>query len=99
MSEGVDGRVAMSVVTVKPHIIFGGEKRPSAGDIDAIHHRAHDACFIANSVKSEVRVEGAAEGLRELRQSPRQPNRVRAYAGRDMPCEVADTQHCTSLSN
>jgi organic hydroperoxide reductase OsmC/OhrA len=33
-----------------------------AGDIDAIHHRVHDACFIANSVKSEVHVEGAAEG-------------------------------------
>jgi organic hydroperoxide reductase OsmC/OhrA len=65
MSEGVDGRVAMTVVTLKPRIVFGGEKRPSARDIDAIHHRAHDACFIANSVKSEVRVEGAAEGLRE----------------------------------
>jgi organic hydroperoxide reductase OsmC/OhrA len=38
--------------------VFGGDKRPSASDIDAIHHRAHDACFIANSVKSEVRVEG-----------------------------------------
>jgi organic hydroperoxide reductase OsmC/OhrA len=65
MSEGVDGRIAMTVVTLKPHIVFRGEKRPRAGDIDAIHHRAHDACFIANSVKSEVRVEGAAEGLRE----------------------------------
>jgi len=64
-TQGVDGRVAMTVVTLKPHIVFGGEKRPSARDIDAIHLRAHDACFIANSVKSEVRVEGSAEGLRE----------------------------------
>ena len=65
MSEGMDVRVAMTVVALKPRIVFGGEKRPSAGDIDAIHHRAHDACFMPNSVKSEVRVEGAAEGLRE----------------------------------
>ena len=65
ISEGADGRVAMTVVTLKPRIVFTGDKRPSATEIDAIHHRSHDACFIANSVKSEVRVEGAAEGLRE----------------------------------
>jgi organic hydroperoxide reductase OsmC/OhrA len=65
VSKGADGRVAMTVVTLKPRIVFTGDKRPSASEVDAIHHRAHDACFIANSVKSEVRVEGAAEGLRE----------------------------------
>jgi len=64
MSEGVDGRFAMTVVTLKPRIVFTGAKRPSATEVDAIHHRSHDACFIANSVKSEVRVEGVAEGLR-----------------------------------
>ena len=65
MSEGVDGRIAMTIVTLKPHVVFAGEKRPGATDIEAIHHKAHDACFIANSVKSEVRVQGRAEGLRE----------------------------------
>ena len=65
VSEGADGRVAMTVVTLKPRIVLTGDKRPSATEIDAIHHRSHDACFIANSVKSEVRVEGVAEGLRE----------------------------------
>jgi organic hydroperoxide reductase OsmC/OhrA len=65
VSEGADGRVAMTVVTLKPRVVFTGAKRPSATEVDAIHHRSHDACFIANSVKSEVRVEGVAEGLRE----------------------------------
>jgi organic hydroperoxide reductase OsmC/OhrA len=65
MSEGVDGRVAMTVVTLKPQIAFAGEKRPGPADVDAIHHKSHEACYIANSVKSEVRVEGRAQGLRE----------------------------------
>jgi len=65
MSERADGRVAMTVVTLKPQIAFAGEKRPSPADVDSIHHKSHEACYIANSVKSEVRVEGRAEGLRE----------------------------------
>ena len=65
MSKGPDGRIAMTIVTLKPHIVFAGEKRPGPADIDAIHHKAHEACYIANSVKSEVRVQGRAEGLRE----------------------------------
>ena len=65
MAKGADGRVAMTVVTLKPYIVFGGERLPSEADVAAIHHKSHDACFIANSVKSEVRVEGRAERLRE----------------------------------
>jgi organic hydroperoxide reductase OsmC/OhrA len=65
VSKGADDRVAMTLVTLKPRIVFTGDERPSATEIDAIHHRSHDACFIANSVKSEVRVEGEAEGLRD----------------------------------
>jgi len=58
---GVDPEEAL----VAPHIHFSGDKRPSAADVEAIHHEAHDACYIANSVKSEIRVEGSAEGLRD----------------------------------
>ena len=65
MSEGADGRIAMTAVTLKPRIVFTGDRRPSAVDVDAIHHSSHDACYIANSMKGEVRVEGSAEGLRE----------------------------------
>jgi organic hydroperoxide reductase OsmC/OhrA len=55
----------MARVTLKPHIVFSGDKLPSHADVDALHHRAHEACYIANSVKSEVRVEGSEEGLAE----------------------------------
>ena len=65
MGKGADGRIAMTRVTLRPHIHLSGDKRPSAADVEAIHHEAHDACYIANSVKSEIRVEGRAEGLRD----------------------------------
>jgi organic hydroperoxide reductase OsmC/OhrA len=52
-----DGKVAMTVVTLRPRIEFSGERRPSHGDTLRLHHESHEACFIANSVKSEVRCE------------------------------------------
>jgi organic hydroperoxide reductase OsmC/OhrA len=54
-----EGRLAMTVVTLRPRVAFSGEKMPSHEDIEALHHKSHEACFIANSVKSEVRVEPA----------------------------------------
>ena len=65
MEPGPGGRAWMARVTLKPHIVFAGDKRPSRIDVDALHHRAHEACYIANSVKSEVRIEGREEGLAE----------------------------------
>ena len=52
-----DGKMWMSRVTLRPPVEFSGEKRPSDSEIADLHHRAHDACFIANSVTSEVIVE------------------------------------------
>jgi organic hydroperoxide reductase OsmC/OhrA len=38
-------------------VAFIGERRPDAAALDALHHAAHERCFIANSVKTEVIVE------------------------------------------
>lgn len=51
------GRMAMTRVTLRPAVQFGGAKPPTADEIAAMHHEAHEKCFIANSVKTEVRVE------------------------------------------
>ncbi len=59
LAKGADGRMAMTVVTLRPSVAFSGEKRPSPADIERLHHDSHEACFIANSVKTEVRVEPA----------------------------------------
>ncbi len=65
MEKRADGRIAMTRVTLKPHIVFSGEKRPTRNDLASLHHKAHDACYIANSVTAEVRIEDAAEGLQD----------------------------------
>ncbi|NUZ06487.1 OsmC family protein [Piscinibacter koreensis] len=57
MGAGADGRQAMTRVTLRPEVTFGGDRMPDAGAIDALHHRAHEACFIANSVKAVVACE------------------------------------------
>jgi organic hydroperoxide reductase OsmC/OhrA len=51
-----DGKMWMSQVTLRPKIEWDGDA-PDDATIADLHHRAHDACFIANSVTSEVTVE------------------------------------------
>ena len=57
MAKNAAGRVAMTVVVLHPEVEFSGERLPSRADIERLHHEAHDECFIANSVKTEVRCE------------------------------------------
>ena len=57
MGKGPDGSMMMTTCTLRPAIRFGGQRRPTPEDLDAMHHEAHAKCFIANSVKTEVRVE------------------------------------------
>lgn len=49
-------RMAITKVTLRPKIVFGGAP-PEQAKLDELHHRAHELCFIANSVKTEVKVE------------------------------------------
>ena len=57
MEKNAQGKLAISVVTLRPNVYFSGDKLPTRLDIDKMHHQAHEECFIANSVKSEVRCE------------------------------------------
>ena len=53
---GVLDKTWMSRVTLRPAVRFSGNS-PSEAEHMALHHRAHEKCFIANSVKTEVIVE------------------------------------------
>jgi organic hydroperoxide reductase OsmC/OhrA len=53
------GRLAITKVTLRPRIKFSGGKTPSAEDVGKMHEQAHHACFIANSVRTDVIVEPA----------------------------------------
>lgn len=60
MEKNAAGRYWISRVTLRPRIVFAGNE-PSAADLERLHHGAHDQCFIANSVTTDVRVEAAGQ--------------------------------------
>ncbi len=57
LAKDATGRLAMTRVTLRPQVRFGGEKMPGPEQLRQLHDQAHHACFIANSVKTEVVVE------------------------------------------
>jgi organic hydroperoxide reductase OsmC/OhrA len=57
MAKNGAGRLAMTQVTLRPAVVFSGKLRPTAAQHQAMHHEAHEQCFIANSVTTDVRCE------------------------------------------
>ena len=57
MGRNSAGKMAMIRVTLRPEVVFIGERPPTDDEIAAMHHEAHDECFIANSVTTDVRCE------------------------------------------
>jgi len=57
LAKNADGKLAMTQVTLHPAVSFAHAKRPSATQHEALHHEAHELCFIASSVKTDVRCE------------------------------------------
>jgi organic hydroperoxide reductase OsmC/OhrA len=56
------GRLAMTRVTLRPEARFTGDRRPTDGEVSEMHHHAHEECFIARSVRTEVRCEPVQDG-------------------------------------
>ncbi len=54
------GKVSITAVTLRPAVAFSGEKRPDAVALEDLHHRAHEACYVANSIRASVSIEPAA---------------------------------------
>ena len=57
MGRNAQGKEVMLNVSLRPRIVFSGDRQPGAEEIEALHHRAHEDCYIANSVRTEVVVE------------------------------------------
>ncbi len=57
LERNAERRFAMTRVTLRPRVQFSGAKLPTPEELDALHHKAHEECYIANSVKTEVVVE------------------------------------------
>ena len=56
MSRIASGRMAITKIILRPEISFAG-RQPEVDELERLHHEAHERCFIANSIRSEVVVE------------------------------------------
>jgi organic hydroperoxide reductase OsmC/OhrA len=54
MAPDDEGRLAMTRVTLRPSVTFSGDARPTARELHDMHEQAHEACFIARSVRCTV---------------------------------------------
>lgn len=57
MGRNPAGKLVMAVVTLRPRARFADAHAPDAATLAALHHQAHEACFLANSVCCEIRCE------------------------------------------
>ena len=62
MAKNTSGKFAMTLVTLRPNAVFVGDRLPTKDEIASLHHQAHAECFIASSVKSEIRCEPVYSG-------------------------------------
>ncbi len=61
MGRNAAGKLVVDVVTLRPRTRFAGARVPDAAALAALHHEAHAECFLANSVRCEIRCEPALE--------------------------------------
>jgi len=57
MEKNAEGKLAITRVTLRPRLKFSGDKQPTAEELKEMNRAAHDQCFIASSVKTEVTIE------------------------------------------
>ena len=61
MTKNERGVPWVSSVTLHPQIVYDGARAPTAAEEERLHHLAHEQCFIASSIKTEVIVAGSAD--------------------------------------
>ena len=57
LEKSSQGRMAITRVVLRPRIVWATGTSVSEGELTTLHNKAHDGCFIANSVTTDVRVE------------------------------------------
>ncbi len=56
MRKNPEGKIAVTRVALRPAIVFDGSQ-PTPEELDRLHHEAHEVCYIASSVKTQIVVE------------------------------------------
>src|SRR5260221_727636 len=59
VTKNESGVPGVSSIRLNPKIAYGGQKLPPPADEERLHRLAHEQCFIANSVKTNITVEAA----------------------------------------
>lgn len=49
-------KISVTEIKLSPTIVFSGEKRPTTEELKAMHEKAHNNCFIAQSLKTKVTI-------------------------------------------
>ena len=65
MQKNAEGKDAVTCVTLQPAVAFSGAKVQTGANLQQMHHEAHESCFLANSVKTEILVQ--AVGVMRLK--------------------------------
>lgn len=54
MTPNEKGKLFVSKITLTPVMVFSGDKLPTEADVAALHHRAHEECYVAHSLRAEM---------------------------------------------
>ncbi|HEU4747262.1 MAG TPA: OsmC family protein [Gemmatimonadaceae bacterium] len=54
MGRNGNGKVSVVTVHLRPVVSFSGTQQPTNAELTALHHEAHETCYIANSITTEV---------------------------------------------
>lgn len=57
LEKNAEGKLAVTRIILRPKVVFAPDQTISRQEIERLHHTAHENCFIANSVKTQVTVE------------------------------------------
>ena len=57
LDKNAEARMAITRITLRPKVVFSGDKQPTAEELAKLHERAHANCFIGSSIRADVAVE------------------------------------------
>ncbi|MFL5578559.1 MAG: OsmC family protein [Gemmatimonadaceae bacterium] len=63
MTENEQGRLAITRVVLRPRVTYAPHAPADAAAEASLHHEAHEQCYIANSVRTEVVIEPRTRGV------------------------------------
>jgi organic hydroperoxide reductase OsmC/OhrA len=58
-----NGKQWISKITLDPQIVWSGDRVPTEAELANMHHEAHEICYIANSIKSEIVIKSSVSNV------------------------------------